>query len=175
MELHRPPAAAGILDRHHDAVRSHGSDLESAGYLLGPGVQGMVPGRNELLRQSGQQRAAQHLHVSGLAVHGRVQQAQRTTGMLDHRLKPEADAECGQSPLVECAEQLVAVEVGRAARPRRQHHQVRGELFQELSIEARAQRSHLGTLLAEVPGQRVHERVLMVDQEDGHAVSGECI
>ncbi len=132
-------------------------------------VEGVVAGGGELRGQPGEQGAvvpAADLDPARLAVLRLGQQRQLAARVLDHRLQAEADAERGQLPRVELGQQLVALEVGRAAGAGREHDEVRGDLVEHDGGEPGAQGRDLRVVLAEVVRQGVHERVLVVHEQD---------
>src|SRR3984885_7214120 len=165
-----PPAAGRlVLDRHDGAVAGDGGDGEAALDVRFLRVDGVVAGGGELLRQPAEQGAvipAAYLDPARFAVLRLRQQRQLTARVLDHRLQPKADAEHGQPPRVELGQQLVALEVGRAAWSWREHDEVGDDLVEHDGGEAGAQGGDLRVVLAEVVRQGVHERVLVVHEED---------
>ncbi len=133
----------------------------------------MIAAGRELAGQPGKQRTAENPHPPGLAVGRLRQQGKLAARMLDHRLQPEAHAENRQPARVKLAEQLVAAEVGRTAGAGREHDEIGPVVVKRGGPEASPQRHHVRALLAEIAGQGVHERVLVIDEEHAQAVAGE--
>ena len=107
-----------------------------------------------------------HPDQARLAVRGLRQQGQGAAGVLHHGLQAQADAEHRQVPRVDLVEQRRAAEVGRPPGTGRHDYQVRRIGVEQRGREPGPQRGHLGALLPEVVAERVHERVLVIDEQD---------
>ena len=167
---HRP--ACAVLDRHHHAVRrSRAVTVEPAADLAGRRVQRVVAAGGELGGQPGQQRARRP-PGPGRACRARA----RAAGTARRPRAPPSPAGPGRrrrpagrraySSSSSAAQPKSAGQPGPGDSTTRSGRVARRAAS---GGEAEAQRDHLGALLAEVVGQRVHERVLVVDEQDPEA------
>ena len=175
VELHRPPSGLVVLDRHHHAVAPSGersAAVTSNPPRTSPGGAYRLwyrPAVNSAGSPASSEPPATWTRP-GLPCAGSGSRDSVAARVLHHRLQAQADAEDRQVPRVHLVEQRGAAEVGRPPRPGRHDHQVRRVGVEQVRGEAEAQRGHLGAVLAEVVAQRVHERVLVVNQQDPGSV-----
>jgi hypothetical protein len=170
MKLHGPQRKAPVLDGHHDAVLALRGHLEILGQRALDREQRVVSARAELGRQPLEEPPAQHPDAGGLAVNGWIEHAERAAAVLDHALKAEAHAERRDAAVNQRGDRAGHVEIPRRAGTRREHRQVRLHVVERGLGKAAAQRHDLGAGLAQIVGERVDERILMIDEQ--HAAAG---
>ena len=135
--------------------------------------QRMVAADREALRQSLQQPARQGMHDRGLAVHRHVQQAERAAEIFDNALQSEAHAEDRDALFDQQIKGFANREIGGPARPRRQHDEVGTQpLAQLLAGKVVTQGRHRRAGRAYIAGQRVHEAILVIDQQHLASTAG---
>ena len=104
-------------------------------------------------------------------MHRVVEHAERAAEVLDHALQPEADAEDGHAALHERLRSVPDTSKSRGVPgPGDSTTRSGASVVERVARESRARSvDHLGARLAQVVGQRVHERVLVVDEQDALA------
>src|SRR4051812_43010040 len=99
-------------------------------------------------------------------MHWHLEHAESAAEMLDDTLQAETYAEHRDPPRDQQFQRLANCKILRPSRPRRQHHQIRPQTVAELlPREIVAQRRDLRSGRADVAGERMHERIFVIDQE----------
>mmetsp|Transcript_37491 Transcript_37491/g.79876 ORF Transcript_37491/g.79876 Transcript_37491/m.79876 type:complete len:371 (+) Transcript_37491:484-1596(+) len=175
MILHRRDWQRRVLHRHDHAVRRLGCDTELLRMLGLDREEGMVAADLELLRDALEYGAGLGAEpdLPRLAVLRVGEHAELAAVVLDNALQAEADSEDGDSVLEHHLDGGAQIEVLGAAGAGREDADGRLEPRDLGFGEAEAQRRHGGAGLPQVVGERVHERVLVVDQQDASGVVAE--
>eukprot|EP00518_Triparma_eleuthera_P022752 CAMPEP_0197546362 /NCGR_PEP_ID=MMETSP1320-20131121/988_1 /TAXON_ID=91990 /ORGANISM="Bolidomonas sp., Strain RCC2347" /LENGTH=212 /DNA_ID=CAMNT_0043105913 /DNA_START=357 /DNA_END=992 /DNA_ORIENTATION=- len=174
VELHCRVRKSLVLHAHDDAVVGQGRDLEAGRELVLEPVEAVVPRDLKAGGEVGEHRLGPNLrNTAGFPVHGVAEDSEDASEVLHHALQPQADAERGDLKLPKRIHAVVELEVRGVSGPRGQHDEVWLATGLCLCLEeldglgTAPQSLDVGTSLAEVVAQSVHEAVLVVNDDDG--------
>ena len=166
MELHGGDRLGAVLQRHDDAVVGLGGDPQKVvGERHAPGVERVVAADAEATRQPLEERASLHRDLRGLAVDRLVELVEPAAEILGHGLQPEANAEQRHVLRQHEGDRLGGAEILGPAGAGREHDEIGRALPQRLARRLGPERLDLGAGLAQVVGERMDKRILVIDQE----------
>mmetsp|Transcript_40074 Transcript_40074/g.82044 ORF Transcript_40074/g.82044 Transcript_40074/m.82044 type:complete len:503 (-) Transcript_40074:1749-3257(-) len=182
MELHGGDWQRLVADAHDAAVGGVRSGFKVLGEV--GAVERVVPPAHDLGWKVGEDAlvlVSLHLHHRRLPVHRHRKDVKLAAVTLDHALEAETNSEDGYSALLQRLDRLRHLEVGGVAGARREDGHGKGAALlceavdlafcEADAVWVGADRHHLRARLPDVVGQSVHERVLVVDEEDALALA----
>mmetsp|Transcript_22663 Transcript_22663/g.68221 ORF Transcript_22663/g.68221 Transcript_22663/m.68221 type:complete len:228 (+) Transcript_22663:73-756(+) len=171
VKLHGGDRQRLVLDSHDDAFGGGCHHVEALGERLLVGKDRVIPRRGELLGHPVHHvrfDVATQPHRVRLAVHRGGEDVELAAVVLHDRLQPEAHSKHRDPAIGQSADHVGRTEVIGAPGAGRHEHHVRLEAHNFLDRQPSPHGRHFGAALPHIVGQRVHERVFVVNQQ--HAI-----